>query len=104
MSDFTRRAQPEDPGGRQRLRNGIALWSGIQESLSMSAQLMGIPLWACYAFGACFMLLLVVLLLDYFVIRRNALGNTCCLSSDKFAHTGEHPIHQKRSTNILLSV
>uniref|UniRef100_A0A0M3HU74 Copper transporter n=1 Tax=Ascaris lumbricoides TaxID=6252 RepID=A0A0M3HU74_ASCLU len=72
--------------------------------VSMSTQLMGIPLWACYAFGACFLLLLLVLLLDYLVIRRNALGNTCCLSAAKFSHSTGQPVHQKKSTNILLSV
>ncbi|KAH7732035.1 Protein F35H12.6 [Aphelenchoides avenae] len=72
---------------------------------------MGIPPWAWYAFGVCFALIVIFLLLDYLVIRRNALGNTCCLSGKTRkrtpgqAQTPTFEIHHvKRSTNMVLSV
>lgn len=78
-----------------------------------------IPLWAWYAFGVCFCLIILFLLLDYLVIRRNALGNTCCVSAKKSRNTGSgtgqsvnisaqtneaHNFFHKRSTNMILNV
>ncbi|KHJ79881.1 hypothetical protein OESDEN_20458 [Oesophagostomum dentatum] len=60
-----------------------------------------VPSWAIWAFLACFLLIVAVLLLDYCVIRRNALGNTCCSRSKR---GGGVSSHQKRTTNMLLNV
>ncbi|VDN59400.1 unnamed protein product [Dracunculus medinensis] len=68
----------------------------------MSQFLMGIPIWACYVFGGCFLLIIIVLLLDYLLIRRNALGHSCLQFSATWRHYG--PVQPKRSTNILLSI
>ncbi|VDO54234.1 unnamed protein product [Haemonchus placei] len=62
-----------------------------------------VPAWAVWLFAACFLLIIAVLLLDYCVIRRNALGNTCCTRSRQKRNTPS-AIHQKRSTNMLLNV
>ncbi|KAE9413009.1 hypothetical protein Angca_001271, partial [Angiostrongylus cantonensis] len=61
-----------------------------------------VPPWAVWLFAACFLLIVVVLLLDYCVTRRNALGNTCCTRSRQKRNTATS-IHQKRSTNMLLN-
>ncbi|XGW35073.1 hypothetical protein V3C99_018812 [Haemonchus contortus] len=61
-----------------------------------------VPAWAVWLFAACFLLIIAVLLLDYCVIRRNALGNTCCTRSRQKRNTPS-AIHQKRSTNMLLN-
>ncbi|CAD5220033.1 unnamed protein product [Bursaphelenchus xylophilus] len=79
---------------------------------------MGVPPWAWYAFGACFSLIVLFLLLDYLLIRRNALGNSCCSFTQKkrppgmvascpqtnLACDSSHHYHHKRSTNMILSV
>lgn len=76
--------------------------------LNFQEKNMGIPVWAWYAFGACFVLIIIFLLLDYLVIRRNALGATCCVPSSRKRNQSnvneikEH--HHKRSTNMVLSV
>lgn len=62
-----------------------------------------VPAWAVWLFAACFLLIIAVLLLDYCVIRRNALGNTCCTRSRQKRNTTS-AVHQKRSTNMLLNV
>ncbi|KAK5966962.1 hypothetical protein GCK32_008782 [Trichostrongylus colubriformis] len=61
-----------------------------------------VPAWAVWLFAACFLLIIAVLLLDYCVIRRNALGNTCCTRSRQKRNTPS-AVHQKRSTNMLLN-
>ncbi|WKY16137.1 hypothetical protein Q1695_001096 [Nippostrongylus brasiliensis] len=61
-----------------------------------------VPAWAVWLFAACFLLIIAVLLLDYCVIRRNALGNTCCTRSRQKRNTTS-AVHQKRSTNMLLN-
>lgn len=74
-----------------------------------------VPLWAWYAFGICFGLIILFLLLDYLVIRRNALGNTCCLGAKKSRNKSgisnnngsqatENNFSHKRSTNMILNV
>ncbi|EYB85446.1 hypothetical protein Y032_0298g1768 [Ancylostoma ceylanicum] len=62
-----------------------------------------VPSWAVWLFAACFVLIVAVLLLDYCVIRRNALGNTCC-SRARQKRSGASSSHQKRTTNMLLNV
>ncbi|CAJ0610077.1 unnamed protein product [Cylicocyclus nassatus] len=62
-----------------------------------------VPVWAVWLFAACFLLIIVVLLLDYCVIRRNALGNNCCTRARQKRNPAS-AIHQKRSTNMLLNV
>ncbi|CAJ0589895.1 unnamed protein product [Cylicocyclus nassatus] len=59
-----------------------------------------VPSWVIWAFVACFLLIIAVLFLDYCVIRRNALGNTCCSRSRKAGPASS----QKRTTNMLLNV
>ncbi|KHJ94730.1 hypothetical protein OESDEN_05337 [Oesophagostomum dentatum] len=61
-----------------------------------------VPVWAVWLFAACFLLIIVVLLLDYCVIRRNALGNNCCTRARQKRNTA-NAVHQKRSTNMLLN-
>ncbi|KJH40808.1 hypothetical protein DICVIV_13229 [Dictyocaulus viviparus] len=61
-----------------------------------------VPKWAVWLFAACFLLIVVVLLLDYCVTRRNALGNTCCIRSRQKRNIAT-AVHQKRSTNMLLN-
>ncbi|KAJ1358490.1 hypothetical protein KIN20_016928 [Parelaphostrongylus tenuis] len=61
-----------------------------------------VPPWAVWLFAACFLLIVVVLLLDYCVTRRNALGNTCCTRSRQKRNIATST-HQKRSTNMLLN-
>lgn len=62
-----------------------------------------VPMWAIWSFILCAVLIMAVLLLDYCVIRRNALGNTCC-SKARQKRGGTNAAHQKRSTNMLLNV
>ncbi|KHJ90711.1 SCP-like protein, partial [Oesophagostomum dentatum] len=62
-----------------------------------------VPVWAVWLFAACFLLIIVVLLLDYCVIRRNALGNNCCTRARQKRNTA-NAVHQKRSTNMLLNI
>ncbi|VDN25781.1 unnamed protein product [Cylicostephanus goldi] len=62
-----------------------------------------VPVWAVWLFAACFLLIIVVLLLDYCVIRRNALGNNCCTRARQKRNPAS-AVHQKRSTNMLLNV
>ncbi|CAJ0585410.1 unnamed protein product, partial [Mesorhabditis spiculigera] len=69
--------------------------------LALSA-LKGVPVWAVYLFAGCAMLIVAVLILDYCVIRRNALGNTCCARS-KQKRGSSQGAHAKRSTNMLLN-
>ena len=67
--------------------------------------LVQVPAWAVWLFVACGLLIVAVLLLDYCVIRRNALGNTCCARARfKRTPTQSGAAHQKRSTNMLLNV
>ncbi|CAJ0953679.1 unnamed protein product, partial [Mesorhabditis belari] len=61
----------------------------------------GVPVWAVYLFAGCALLIGAVLLLDYCVIRRNALGNTCCARSKQKRSSSS--AHAKRSTNMLLN-
>ncbi|CAO4382896.1 unnamed protein product [Caenorhabditis nigoni] len=64
--------------------------------------LAGVPMWAIWSFVICAVLIIAVLLLDYCVIRRNALGNTCCTKARQKRGT-INAAHQKRSTNMLLN-
>jgi len=95
-----------------------------------NAPAMNIPTWAWYVFGISFLLIIVLLVLDYFLIRRNALGTSCLsfVARRKGYRTGNastggkgnyptDPVicgpsggggssqlfHQKRSTNMILS-
>ncbi|CAB3400959.1 unnamed protein product [Caenorhabditis bovis] len=70
---------------------------------SVEPGLAGVPMWAIWSFIACAVLIVAVLLLDYCVIRRNALGNTCCTRARQKRGTA-NAAHQKRSTNMLLNV
>ncbi|KAI1725415.1 hypothetical protein DdX_02073 [Ditylenchus destructor] len=73
-----------------------------------------VPIWAWYAFVTCFILIVIFLLLDYLVIRRNALGNTCVTMGKRRKGTGTlgssipadmpHAFHHKKSTNVVLHV
>ncbi|CAI2355525.1 unnamed protein product [Caenorhabditis sp. 36 PRJEB53466] len=74
------------------------------EFISNSVQhgLAGVPMWAIWSFVICAILIIAVLLLDYCVIRRNALGNTCCSKTRQKRGT-TNAAHQKRSTNMLLN-
>ncbi|EYC13754.1 hypothetical protein Y032_0042g503 [Ancylostoma ceylanicum] len=78
-----------------------------EHGTALSADIDGVrqyvPVWAVWLFAACFLLIIVVLLLDYCVIRRNALGNKCCTRARQKRNTS-NAIHQKRSTNMLLNV
>ena len=79
---------------------------------------MTVPSWAYYTFLASFLLIVLFLLLDYMVIRRNALGNTCCAISREQPRyqcasptttggiTTDVPLtyNHKRSTNMVFSV
>ncbi|CAD6185533.1 unnamed protein product [Caenorhabditis auriculariae] len=69
---------------------------------SLQADLAGVPAWAIWLFVTCSLLIVAVLLLDYCVIRRNALGNTCCARARQKRNT-QQSAHQKRSTNMLLN-
>ncbi|PAV63239.1 hypothetical protein WR25_17716 [Diploscapter pachys] len=72
---------------------------------SIPTDMAGVPAWAVWLFVACGLLIMAVLLLDYCVIRRNALGNTCCARARfKRTPTQSGAAHQKRSTNMLLNV
>ncbi|KAK6756319.1 hypothetical protein RB195_014619 [Necator americanus] len=75
----------------------------LMEYLHACLRAKKVPPWAIWVFAACFMLIVAVLLLDYCVIRRNALGNTCCSRARPKRGTG-YFIHQKRTTNMLLNV
>ncbi|ETN69138.1 hypothetical protein NECAME_05355 [Necator americanus] len=74
----------------------------LMEYLHACLRAKKVPPWAIWVFAACFMLIVAVLLLDYCVIRRNALGNTCCSRARPKRGTG-YFIHQKRTTNMLLN-
>ncbi|GMT36127.1 hypothetical protein PFISCL1PPCAC_27424, partial [Pristionchus fissidentatus] len=69
----------------------------------------GVPAWAVWSFIACGIVIVAVLALDYCVIRRNALGNTCCTRSKQKSRAAanqsslQQAAHQKRSTNMLLN-
>lgn len=75
-------------------------------------KIMGIPPWALWVFFASLFLIIIFLLLDYLVIRRNALGNTCCAGFRKNAQSkdgtggGKHSTTHmhKKSTNMVISV
>ncbi|CAI5456397.1 unnamed protein product [Caenorhabditis angaria] len=77
--------------------------SEYSETLIAGSGLAGVPMWAIWSFVACAVLIVAVLLLDYCVIRRNALGNTCCTRARQKRGTA-NAAHQKRSTNMLLNV
>ncbi|KAF8355182.1 hypothetical protein PRIPAC_96805 [Pristionchus pacificus] len=70
----------------------------------------GVPAWAVWSFIACAVVIVAVLALDYCVIRRNALGNTCCTRGKAKNRPAQNQnsslqqaAHQKRSTNMLLN-
>ncbi|KAI6176515.1 hypothetical protein M3Y97_00806600 [Aphelenchoides bicaudatus] len=73
-----------------------------------------VPIWAWYAFITCFALIIIFLILDYLVIRRNALGNTCCIIAPTRPKRHDFPSptnnlpnefrFQKHSTNMVLQV
>ncbi|KAI6214641.1 hypothetical protein M3Y94_00292400 [Aphelenchoides besseyi] len=78
---------------------------------------MVVPLWAWFGFGVCFALIILLILLDYLVIRRNALGNSCCAMGTRTKRgcgsqcapsvsntlTSDCQHYHKRSTNMVLS-
>uniref|UniRef100_A0A914CM02 ATP synthase F0 subunit 8 n=1 Tax=Acrobeloides nanus TaxID=290746 RepID=A0A914CM02_9BILA len=66
---------------------------------------MGIPLWAWWVFAASILLIVIFLLLDWLVIRRNALGNTCFgFRKNAQSNDNQSQMPHKKSTNMVISV
>uniref|UniRef100_A0A914VM28 Uncharacterized protein n=1 Tax=Plectus sambesii TaxID=2011161 RepID=A0A914VM28_9BILA len=60
-------------------------------------QIMGIPMWGCYSFLFCFGSIAFLVLAEYVVIRRNALGVSCMSVSESDGK------NKPKSTNMMLS-
>lgn len=64
----------------------------------------GIPFWAFYAFAGCAALIIIVLFLDYFLIRRKHCNNCSCIPKRRIEKPPTLPARltrPKRSTNVL---
>uniref|UniRef100_A0AC35U7G4 Secreted protein n=1 Tax=Rhabditophanes sp. KR3021 TaxID=114890 RepID=A0AC35U7G4_9BILA len=63
---------------------------------------MSIPTWAIYTFITCFVLLIIIMILDWWITRRKSLNQSW--ASRKNEDGTILPYHHKRSTNMVLQM